>query len=173
MRDFKHVRVIAIGNEFRRDDGAGILVAQAIRERTLQDVDICIESGDGSQLMKSFAGVRDLYLIDAVSSGATPGIIHRVDVRAQGIPERLIGRSSHGMTLMGSLEIARVLGPFPESCIFFGIECEDFGWGKGPSGSVRVAIDIVADAVIQEIFQTRHMPIPEACNKSHGPQTNR
>lgn len=65
--------VIGIGNEFRSDDGVGILVARAIKQKNLSGVVVIEQSGEGAALMDAWSGAENVAVIDAVLSSGTVG----------------------------------------------------------------------------------------------------
>jgi len=75
--------VIGLGNDFRRDDGAGRIAARRVRELAGDTVHVVEESGEGAALMDTWRDAESVVLIDAVHSGAKPGTIHRLDATAQ------------------------------------------------------------------------------------------
>ena len=72
MKDLRSsILVIGIGNEFRSDDGAGIVVARAIEGKKLPGVTVIEQSGEGAALMDILNEADNVYLVDAVSSGSS------------------------------------------------------------------------------------------------------
>jgi hydrogenase maturation protease len=69
------ILVIGVGNEYRRDDAVGLIVARRLRELSPRNVTVIEESGEGTNLMESWTGADMVILIDAASSGARPGTI--------------------------------------------------------------------------------------------------
>jgi hydrogenase maturation protease len=67
--------VIGLGNASRRDDGAGLLVAQAVRARGVAGVDVRLNAADTAALLEAWEGARLAVVVDAVSSGAAPGTV--------------------------------------------------------------------------------------------------
>jgi len=65
--------VIGIGNEFRNDDGLGILIAREIRRRNLESVFVLEQSGEGTALMEAWEGPDRVIIVDAIVSGKAPG----------------------------------------------------------------------------------------------------
>ena len=66
------VLVIGVGNRLRGDDGVGLQVAQALKERFPNQCDAVEETGDGAHLMELWKNSRVTILVDAVKSGAEP-----------------------------------------------------------------------------------------------------
>src|SRR3972149_1788168 len=85
----KHsILIIGIGNPYRGDDAVGLRIAQDIKKKSPDHVNVIEQSGDGISLMDSWKDSDAVILIDAVHSGAQPGTIHRFDVHTQTIPPK-------------------------------------------------------------------------------------
>lgn len=83
----KHgILIIGIGNAYRGDDAVGLHVAQCLKKQAHDHVHVIEESGEGASLMECWKDANSVILIDAVSSGAKPGTIHRLDAHTQPIP---------------------------------------------------------------------------------------
>ena len=143
--------VIGLGNDFRRDDGAGRVAARRVRELAGGAVRIIEESGEGAALMDAWRGAELVILIDAVHSGAAPGTIHRLDARAQPIPSNFFHYSTHAFSVAEAVELARALDQLPPRLIVHGIEGKDFTSGEGLSPEVAAAVEQVAQTVKGEL----------------------
>jgi len=145
--------LIGVGNQYRRDDGAGWEIAERIKAKALPDVEVIMASGEGAALMESMQGKKHVILFDAVCSGAQPGSIFKFDARAERIPGNFFNYSTHAFSVAEAVELARTLDSLPEKLLVFGIEGEDFGSGPGLSESVKQAVwQVVEEAagLIQE-----------------------
>lgn len=143
--------VIGIGNDFRRDDGAGRIAARRVREVAGDAIRVIEESGEGAALMDAWRGAESVVLIDAVHSGAKPGTVHRLDAQSQPIPANFFHYSTHAFSVAEAVELARALGQLPPRLTVYGIEGNDFTSGEGLSPEVTVAVEQVA----QEIAKVR------------------
>jgi len=143
--------VIGLGNDFRRDDGAGRVAARRVRELAGEAVRVIEESGEGAALMDAWRGAELVILIDAVHSGAAPGTIHRLDARAQPIPSNFFHYSTHAFSVAEAVELARALDQLPPRLIVHGIEGKDFTSGEGLSPEVAAAVEQVAQTVKGEL----------------------
>jgi hydrogenase maturation protease len=154
------IRVIGIGNPFRSDDGAGIVVARALREGIPDGVSVIEQRGEGAALLEAWNGAGAVVLVDAVQSGAAPGTIHRLDACAQQIPTRFFHYSSHAFSVAEAVELARALNRLPPRLIVYGIEGRNFGAGEGLSAEVTQALATLADRVLDEVrcFQEEEAP---------------
>lgn len=128
------MKVIGIGNDWRRDDAVGLEVA-----RRLGGVQL---PGEPIGLVAAFDGDDDVVVVDAVSSGARPGTLHLFDATVEPLPTELFGSSStHALGPAEAIEIARSLGRLPARVRVIGIEGARFDYGRGLSPEVEAAVE--------------------------------
>ncbi len=143
------VLVIGVGNRYRGDDRAGLAVAQALR--TDGALDVRESEGEPIALLDTWGNAASVVLVDAVSSGAEPGTIHRFDASTTPLPASLRGSTStHAVGLGATIELARTLGRLPEQVIVYGIEGADFGAGEELSHGVAAALETLTGRVAAE-----------------------
>ena len=132
--------VVGIGNSARGDDAAGLIAA-----RRLGGLE---HEGDPVTLLDLWGDADVAVVIDAVSSGAPPGTIHRFEATAAPLPTHLRSSSStHALGLAEAIELGRALGRLPGRLVVFGIEGERFEAGAEVSRAVAAAAEAVAVAV--------------------------
>jgi hydrogenase maturation protease len=141
------VRVICVGNRWRGDDGVGSAVAARLRA---QGVDVDELAGEPAGLIDAWAGAECVIVVDAVSSGAEPGLVHRVDATAGPLPVEVFGASTHLLGLGEAVELARALGRLPERLVVLGVEGKSFAAGEELSPEVAAAVGDVVEAVQEE-----------------------
>jgi hydrogenase maturation protease len=144
--------LIGVGNEFRSDDGVGILAARRILEKNLPGVVTVECDGEAATLLDAWAGMKTVVIIDAVSSGASPGTIHRIDARRQSVSQELFPFSTHALGVAHAVELARSLGKLPVNLIIYGIEGEQFAPGSKLSPKVEEALTEILQLVTGELF---------------------
>lgn len=144
-------RVIGIGNDYRRDDAAGRSVARRLKTWAPPGAEILEETGEGTALLEAWRGAEDVFLIDAVQSGAPPGTLHRIDVSTEPLPASLFRHSTHAFGIAEAVELARVLHQLPPRLIIYGIEGERFDTGVGLSPAVEKAVAEVVARLREEI----------------------
>jgi hydrogenase maturation protease len=145
------ILVIGVGNEYRSDDAAGLVVARRLRQLSLGNVTVIEESGEGTDLMESWKGADTVIIVDAASSGAKPGTIHRIDARAQQIPRGLLRYSTHAFSVGEAVELARAMNRLPPRMVVYGIEGERFDEGTVLSRAVQGSVDTVVDLVLKKL----------------------
>ena len=147
------VTIIGVGNEYRRDDGAGIVVARELRARTESATAASIHeaSGEGTALMDLWQESAQVFLIDAVASGARHGSVYRFDPAVRMIPAGFFHYSTHAFSVAEAIELARSLGILPPHLIVYGIEGADFGAGPGLSQPVAAVVPDVVTRIESEL----------------------
>ncbi len=137
------VRVIGVGNRDRGDDAAGLVAVRLLR-RALRPVpphvSFALSDGDAGRLLDAFHGAAAILVVDAVTSGAAPGALVRLDARRAPLPASLHTASTHGFGLAEAIELGRALGRLPERLTVWGIEAGRFDLGARLSGGVRTAL---------------------------------
>jgi hydrogenase maturation protease len=132
--------VIAIGNEFRCDDSAGLIAARRLRELR-SDLTIIENRGDCAALLDLWDGADTVILLDAVQSGAPPGSIHRFGAAQNFTPSAALHTCSHNFEVVQAIDLARALGRLPRRVIVYGIEGERFDEGTELSAPVQRAVE--------------------------------
>jgi len=145
------ILVIGVGNEYRSDDAVGLVVARRFRQLSLGNVTVIEASGVGTDLMESWKGADTVIIVDAASSGAKPGTIHRIDARAQRVPTGLLRYSTHAFSVGEAVELARAMNRLPPRMVVYGIEGERFDEGTVLSRAVQGSVDTVVDLVLKQL----------------------
>ncbi len=138
--------VIGVGNPWRGDDGAGLEVARRLAAHAPDGVRI-VQRGGGDQLglLDAWADAERAIVIDAASSGAPAGAVHRFDATAAPLPAPFLASNSHTFGVAEAVELARVLGRLPRSLQIYAIEGESFAAGRGLTPGVQRAVQGVVD----------------------------
>jgi hydrogenase maturation protease len=157
----REVVVVGIGNEFRRDDGAGLAVLARLAaalppEAARPGVELLASDGDPAELLAAWAGARLAIVVDAMrGQPPVPGRRHRLDGgQLAALEQARAGpwpASSHGLGLAAAAGLAAALGRLPERLIVHGVEAADLAAGTGLSPAVAAAIGPLAEAVLADI----------------------
>ena len=150
------VVVIGVGNEFRRDDGAGPAVVARLRDLAPPGVRLVITVGEPTRLIEAWAGAALAVVVNAVRAQRPgqgpprPGTIHRFVVDG---PGTRTGRaaSSHGFGFDDAIRLAVALDRMPARLIVHAIEAADLTQGPGLTPAVAAAVDAVATAVLADL----------------------
>ena len=108
--------------------------------------------GEPLDLIEEWAGADRAIVVDAVSSGAEPGTIHRLDAAEGPLPAVLFRGSTHALGVAEAVELGRSLGRLPETLLVFGIEGGSFGAGAGLTPAVERAVTALA-AELRELLR--------------------
>jgi len=143
--------VIGVGNEFRRDDGAGPAVIARLRDLAPPSVRLVVTDGEPARLVEAWTGTALAIVVDAVRAEPPhPGKIHRfvLDQPRAGARREA---SSHGLGLDDAIALAVALDRMPGRLVVHAIEAADLTQGPGLSPPVAAAVDTVARAVLADL----------------------
>ena len=149
----RQVVVLALGNDWRRDDGVGWAVLEELRH--LAGVASLAAVREPIELLDLWAGTDVAVVVDALSAPDQPGTVQvgalqlASDAR---IPDPFrLGVSSHGLGLVEVLRLAQQLGSAPSQVVVVGVVGGDFGRGVGLTEAVSRAVPDAARAVDQVV----------------------
>ncbi len=147
------IKVIGVGNEWRGDDAAGLLVARRLKEDRLPRVRISECLGTVSDIQDAWKDAAGVIVVDAVVSIGPPGAIYRFDAHGGGMPVELSrSPSSHGWGVAEALALSKVFQELPQFLIIYGIAGKNFDPGRGLSPEVAAAIPEAVRRLKQEIL---------------------
>lgn len=154
----QRVVVVGVGNALRGDDGAGLAVAEEVRARAADAVDVRVCEEEPSRLIDAIGDADVAFIVDAVSTGAPNGSVHRFDASQAAIPARELRSSTHALGIGETLELARALGRLPQRTVVFGVEGRDFSAHEGLTPDVAVGVARAAAALLEEVAEctSRH-----------------
>jgi hydrogenase maturation protease len=142
--------VIGVGNAYRGDDAAGREVARLVRERVPDRLEVVVCELEPTRLIDAWDGADAAFVVDAVSSGAEPGTVHRFDATSEPLPSREFRSSTHALGIGETVELARAIGRLPARVVVFGVEGESFGSGTELSGPARAGVERAVELVLEE-----------------------
>jgi hydrogenase maturation protease len=144
-------QVIGVGNPWRGDDAAGLLAARQLRDLAPPGAEVAELEGEPISLLDAWEGAASVIVVDAVSSGAPVGTVHRVDALSERLPGPLAGPSTHTLGLAEAIELGRALDRLPPGLIVYGIEGERFEAGEGLTPAVEEAVGEALAAIVDEL----------------------
>ena len=145
------ILVIGVGNSFRRDDGLGPAVSQAIRSLSWPGVTAVEASGEGAELINLWQKAQAVFIVDAVATDDSPGTIYRFDALNQPIPSQFFNYSTHAFSVAEAIELARVLDQLPPYLVVYGVVGYDFTAGLGLTTAVSARVDEIVDKIQADI----------------------
>ena len=145
--------VVCVGNRFRRDDSAGLYVAERLQDRVPERVEIRTLEGEPTTLLDVFASAELVILVDAVATATVPGLIQRFDATDEPVPGSVFGASTHAFGLGETIELARTLGKLNGRILVYGITGEDFDAGEGLSASVAEATERLTLEILDRLAE--------------------
>jgi hydrogenase maturation protease len=149
------VQILVCGSTDRRDDGAPIAAAAALRRRLPDDVAIrivgqldidhllAIPAGAGVVIVDAAAGIHGGQIVEMPLNG----LIGRED--------RLRPRSSHALSFPEVIGLADVMRGRPLRGRIVAVGGTDFGLGVGLSARVAKAVPTLVETILAAIERTR------------------
>jgi hydrogenase maturation protease len=150
MTHGRHV-VVGVGNAYRGDDRVGLAVAERLRARVPEGVEVIVCEQEPTRLLDAWQGVEAAVVIDAVASGGEPGALYRYEASEEPVPARVFHSSTHAFGVGETIELARTLGKLPRDLVVYGIEGQTFESGEELSASVAAAVGRAVDAVLADV----------------------
>ena len=144
------VVIIGLGNRYRRDDGVGIVAADALNDLALPGVRVVTGIAEPLGLLDAWTGARLAVVIDAaLMTPSTAGRVRRctLDDVAGGSD----GLSSHSVDIGRTHGLGQALGRVPRAVVVCTIDVADTGHGIGLTPDVAAALPKVLDIVLTEI----------------------
>jgi hydrogenase maturation protease len=89
--------------------------------------------------------------VDAVSSGAKPGTIFKIDARKDIVPAKFFRYSTHAFSVAEAIELARAMNMLPPRLLVYGIEGTNFTAGTSISPQVQRSIKKIIEQIIQDL----------------------
>ena len=153
------VRMVALGNPDRSDDGAALIVAERFRS----EAEVILAGRPGLALLDYLPPDRVCLLLDVTVSGAPPGTIHIHSLEE--VSRRVLtgsGVSGHSFGPAEALSLARSLGRCLPMGAFVGIEGGDFTLGEALSPPVERALPALEKAVRESLIDLSQGSSPQA-----------
>ncbi|MER8161828.1 hydrogenase maturation protease [Streptomyces sp. NPDC094472] len=154
------VVVIGVGNPFRRDDGVGPLVTEALRTRVPEGTVLTDSDGEPGRMLGLWRRQDAVVVVEVVHAHpGQPGRLHTLTAeRAARCAVR--SASTHALGLGETFALAAALDRMPRELTVYAVEGSDFGLGRGLSTGVADAlpemIRHVAKAIDEAHDRLRH-----------------
>lgn len=146
------VVVIGLGNDYRRDDGVGPIIAAAVNDKALPGVRVVTGIADPMSLVEAWSPATLAVLVDAaITSAPTPGRIHRCALKDVAGSRVL---SSHALDVSGAIALGEALDRLPNQLVILTVEVADTAHGVGLTPKVAAAVPEAVAAVAAEITRT-------------------
>ncbi len=146
--------IIGIGNEFRCDDAAGILIARKLKN-DFQNFDIIEKTVIDLNFLDLFKTSNTVILLDALKNeNKEPGTLEVFVFNDNLVLNDLPYFSSHSISLNEILQLGKQLNCIPEKLIIIGINSINFQIGTELSFNFEKTYQLVKEFIktIPDIF---------------------
>jgi hydrogenase maturation protease len=142
--------VIGLGNSYRKDDGVGVAVAEALDVLALQGVRVVTRIAEPTDLLDAWSGARLAVVVDgAIGKPPAPGRVRRCGLGDVVSESREL--SSHSVDIGSTHALGRALGRVPDDLVLFTVEVADTGHGLGLTPRVARAVPEVVRMTVAEV----------------------
>jgi hydrogenase maturation protease len=136
--DIALVRIIGIGSPFG-DDQLGWQAIRTLEAESLNPTISLARCESPSTLLQLMQGAQNVYLIDAVQTGADVGTIQRW--QGEEVATVQSNLSSHGIDIASVLALGQALGNLPPHIILYGIEIGSKNLKYSIEGKMSAAVE--------------------------------
>jgi len=135
------------------DDGFGLAVLEALRDRNLPREVKLLDGGTGGlSLLHIWEGAGRVILIDAAEMGRPPGTLRRLtQEELKSLAGATVCLSLHSAGLPQVLAVGHELGMLPECLELFVVQACTLAVGTGLSPLVEKAVGTVADLILASL----------------------
>jgi hydrogenase maturation protease len=165
------VLVVGCGNILRGDDAVGPILVRHLWERGVPTSVRMVDGGTaGMDVAFQMRGAQRVVIVDASSTGASPGTVYRVPGEELADTGPLDGLHTHSFRWDHAITFSRwLLGPeCPEDVTVFLIEAGDLTPGAELSAPVRSAMAQVAEMIRDEFFADADLGDRDAVEVTEG-----
>ncbi len=144
------ILVLGLGNTLLTDDGVGPALVEQFAESEDHwngQVEFVDGGTQGLALLGQLAGRRALIILDALTTGAAPGTIHRLTLPELRRVTPIRGASAHEGNAGELLNAAQLLDELPDRLFVVGVEPQEIRTGFGLSSPVQDALPDAADHI--------------------------
>lgn len=154
------ILVLGVGNTLLSDDGAGVHVVEALRERAAPDGQPRIAYLDGGtiglSLLPDIEDAAAVIIVDAAELGASPGTVRcfvgpEMDAQLKGKK-----RTAHEVAVADLMAAAELGGRLPDKRALVAIQPASTEWGLAPTAAVTQALPQASAAVLALVERWRH-----------------
>ncbi|MGO0122042.1 HyaD/HybD family hydrogenase maturation endopeptidase [Desulfothermobacter acidiphilus] len=159
--------VLGIGNLLLQDEGIGVHVVRALRQKGYPDLVELVDGGTaGMDLLYYIEEATRLIIIDAVNGQAPPGTIFKFSPEELDDYVPVAAMSSHSVGILEVIHLAKVMEVLPPTTIL-GMQPASMSWGMELSPLIQERLPrllALADEEIREWLQT----LPEGQSTTVG-----
>lgn len=148
----KKTIIVGLGNPILTDDGVGIKIAQILREKVGDEVEVVEASLAGFNLLDLLKGYETAILVDAIQTkGGKVGDIYQLGLDDLAFSQRLA--SVHDINLYTAWKLGEQLSiELPQKLVIFAIEVEDvLTFGEELTPKVEAVVPQVCEMVLNEL----------------------
>jgi hydrogenase maturation protease len=151
--NMQKILIYGIGNPYRCDDAAGIIIAEELRKR-ISMPNITIRSGsiDGLSMLEEIVGFDKVVFIDSIKTkNGKPGDIYKINLNQSETNPPIA--PTHGIDFVRAIKMGKKFDcKIPEKIVIFAIEIEDnTSFSQECTNEVKTSIPEVVEKILSYI----------------------
>lgn len=149
MEPDNNILVLGLGNVLLGDDGVGIHVVEALRQRDRNHARVLLRDGGtiGMALLPDIEAANSLIVVDATVFEGEAGAVAVFEGGHMDEKLRAKPSSVHEVALADLMAAATLMGSWPKQRALVGIRPANIDWGLEPSQVVSDAIPAACAAI--------------------------
>jgi len=146
------VAIFGLGNPLMADEGVGIRVLEALRQRgdLPENVELIDLGTSGWRLLHETSGRRLLIFVDCALMDEAPGTMRRFDPGEVRSRKSSMRGSLHDVDLLSILDVAVESGDCTGRVVLFGIQPAEVRVGHGLSPALASRVDEYVERILSE-----------------------
>jgi len=145
------VLIVGVGVSKHGDSSAGKWVVKRLMGKTSTGVNLMEQVSEGPFLLECWRGYHTVILAGAVSSGAKPGTLFRLEAHRKPLPDLFLTKKANTADIFAAVERARAEHLMPPRLIVYGIEGKRFKEGDKMVEDVKDATRNVAERILLDL----------------------
>lgn len=154
----KKIAVVGVGNILMGDEGIGVRAVELLRKKELPEKVVLFDGGTAFHaLIDELVNFDKLIIVDAMKSGVHSGTICRfeledLDLCGEEIEEkRETTLSLHGVGILETLMLEKLVHSIPEEIVFIGVEPESIEFSMELSSTLKEKLPELIQIVCKEL----------------------
>jgi hydrogenase maturation protease len=144
------LKVVALGNILRGDDGIGIVVLDELKKEEMPGIQLLDIGADAFSLLEHFMGSDPIIIIDCARMNKLPGEVVKFQIDQANLSRADDIVSLHGFSLAETYQMAQKMGDVAE-CHIIGIEPKIVDFNATISSVVKNSIPLIINMVKEEV----------------------
>lgn len=142
------ILILGLGNPILGDDQVGVRVAERIKEKRIEGVDVKMAERGGLEVLDMVLGYKKLILVDAIISEREGEVVilHEEDFK-----DTFYASSPHGVNVFTAFSMGKALNlPVPDDIVIYGVCIKEPCFSESMSPRIAALVPQLSERIIKE-----------------------